>query len=163
MMRLALSLLPLLQAPQEDVTRATLVFETMHCDECRAELEAVLRKLRGFKSSATAENRVTVTIEDRVPLPAFDRLPRDLTLKQVLVEIAGTVSFAEDKAALVAKGSGAVLALVNPEKPKPMDRLAELRKKLGGKNRFRVRGTLAGTKTIVLDSFEPADWKDTPD
>lgn len=161
MVRLAL-ILPLLVPvlPQEDTHKAILVFEAMHCDECRAEIEAILRKVQGFKSVATAENRVTLVFEDKAPIPAFGRLPKDLQLKEVLVEIAGTVSFSEKKATLVAKGSGEALALVNPEKPKPEDRLEELRRKLDGKNRFLIRGTLAGAKTVVLGSFEPTDWKD---
>jgi hypothetical protein len=65
----------------------------------------------------------------------------------------GTVSFSGDKATLVAKGSGATLSLAGAEK------LAELKKKLGGKNRFQVTGSLAG-KSLALESFQTADWKD---
>lgn len=161
MARFAL-ILPLLfpVPPQEDTHKAVLVFESMHCDECRAEVEAILKKVKGFKSVVTAENRVTLVFEDKAPIPAFGRLPKDLQLKEVQVEITGTVSFSEKKATLVAKGSGEALALVNPEKPEREDRLEELRRKLGGKNRFLIRGALSGAKTVVLASFEPADWKD---
>ncbi len=162
MIRLAALLTLLLPALRpEDTHRATLVFETMHCDECRAEIEAILRKVEGFKSVAVEGDRVTLVFEDKAPIPSFRRLPGDLRLKEVLVEISGTVSFAEDKATLVAKGSGAALALVNPEKQDPpADRLAELRRQLGGKNRFRIRGALQGARTVVLASFERTDWKD---
>ena len=57
-----------------------------------------------------------------------------------------------DKATLVAKGSGTTLQLTG-------DKLAELRKKLGGKNRFQVTGALAG-KSLQLESFQTAEWKD---
>jgi copper chaperone CopZ len=157
-----LAVLPLLwpAARPDDVHTATLVFEAMHCDECRLEIEAVLRKVQGFKSVSTSENRVTLEFEDKAPVPSFTRIPRDLQLKEVVLEISGTVSFDGDKAALVARGSGEAISLVNPEKPKPADRLAELRREMGGKNRFRVRGPLAGARKLVLDSFQRTDWKD---
>ncbi len=144
----------------DDTFKVTLVFESMHCEECRVELESVLRRAKGFKSVEFRGKRVHVVFEDGVPPPTFDRLPRDLVRKEVLIEIRGTVSFSEEGATLLAKGSGAVVALVNPEKPEGADRLAELRKRVGGKNRFLVRGTLVGARTVVLDSFEPTDWKD---
>ena len=53
---------------------------------------------------------------------------------------------------MVAKGSGATLQLAG-------EKLGELRKKLGGKNRFQVSGALAG-KSLQLESFQTAEWKD---
>ncbi len=160
MIRLAALLAVLGQAAPEYVHKATLVFEAMHCDECRIEIEAVLKKVRGFKAVATEENRVILTFEEKAPIPAFSRVPKDLRLKEVTVEIAGTVSFSDKKSTLVARGSGEALSLVNPEKPEAGDRLEGLRRALGGKNRFLIRGTLSAARTVVLGSFEPADWKD---
>lgn len=157
-----LAVLPLLvpAPPQEDPPKAILVFDAMHCDECRAEIEAILKKVQGFKSVATEENRVTLAFEDKAPLPSFTRIPRDLQLKEVILEISGTVSFEGEKATLVARGRGEAVSLVNPEKPKPIDRLAELRREMAGKNRFRIRGPLAGARKVILDSFQRTDWKD---
>jgi hypothetical protein len=66
--------------------------------------------------------------------------------------IQGTVSFSGEKGTLIAKGSGATLPLAG-------DKVGELKKKLGGKNRFQVTGTMTG-KSLTLESFQPADWKD---
>lgn len=142
-----------------DTYTVTLTFEKMHCDECKTELETTLKKIQGVKAVAVTEKAAAVTFEDKAPVPAFNRLPKDLKLVSSTVSIRGTVSFAGDKATLSAKGSGQTLALVNPEKPKD-DRLAELKKQLGGKNRFQVTGALVAGKGIGVESFQPAEWKD---
>lgn len=147
-------------AIDDDAFTVTLAFEKMHCDECKAELEASVKKIQGFKSVIIIENTGTVIFDDKAPIPAFNRLPKDLSLRAAVLTIRGTVSLSGDKATLVAKGSGATLALVNPEKPKAVDRLAELKKQLGGKNRFQVTGALVGGRSIALESFKPADWKE---
>ncbi len=144
-----------LMAAQEEPYSVTLSFEKMHCDECKAELEATLKKLQGVRSVSIAEAAATLSIGDKSPVPAFNRLPKDLVLRQVTATLRGTVSFAGDKATLVAKGSGVTLALAGPA-----DKLGELKSKLGGKNRFLVTGALQGGKSLVLASFQPADWKD---
>lgn len=140
--------------------KAVLVFEEMHCEECRAEVEAVLRKVEGFKGVSTAGSRVTLELEDKAPIPSFGRFPPDLRLREILVEIAGTVVFTEEKATLVARGSGEAFSLVNPEKPEKEDPLGELRRRRGGKNRFLIRGTLSGRRTVVLAFFDTTDWED---
>jgi copper chaperone CopZ len=144
----------------EDVYTATLVFEKMHCEECRRELEATVQRMQGCRGVTFSGESAVVTFDERAPVPAFNRLPKDLAVRAVKVSLRGTVSFAGDKATLAAKGSGQALALVNPESPKGEDRLGELRRRLEGKNRFRISGTLVGGKMIVLESFEPTDWKD---
>lgn len=144
----------------EDVYTATLVFEKMHCEECRLELEAAARRMQGCRGIAFVGDSAVLTFDERAPIPAFNRLPKDLAVRAVKVSLRGTVSFSGDKATLAAKGSGQALALANPSSPKGEDRLGELRRRLGGKNRFRVSGTLVGGKTIVLESFEATDWKD---
>lgn len=140
--------------------RVVLVFEEMHCEECRTEVEAVLRRVEGFKSVTTVGNRVTLELEDKAPIPSLGRFPSDLRLREVEVEVAGTVVFSGEKATLVVRGSGEALSLVNPESPEKEDRLGELRRRLGGKNRFRIRGRLEGRRTVVLGSFEPTDWEE---
>jgi copper chaperone CopZ len=149
----------LLALAADDTYTVTLTFEKMHCDECKAELESTLKKMQGVKTVAITENAAAATFEDKAPVPAFNRLPKDLKLMSATVSIRGTVSFAGDKATLAAKGSGQTLALTNPEKPRA-DRLAELKKQLGGKNRFQVTGQLVSGKAIAVETFQAADWKD---
>jgi copper chaperone CopZ len=147
-----------LSAPalQEDAYSVVLQFEKMHCDECKAELETTLKKLQGVKAVSIADAAATLSIADAAPVPQFNRLPKDLSLKLVSLTLRGTAGFAGDKATLVAKGSGMTLVLANAA---GQDKLAELKAKLGGKNRFQVSGALHG-KTLQLASFQPADWKD---
>jgi copper chaperone CopZ len=149
-------ILALLLALQDDVATVTLAFQKMHCDECKAELEATLRKMQGYKSHQVADAAVAVAFDEKAPLPAFNRLPKDLNLVSVTAALRGTASIAGDKAALVLKGSGAALALHNPD---GQDVLSALKSKLGGKNRFQVSGLLT-PKGLVLAAFQPADWKD---
>lgn len=160
---MAISLLAALVAAlgaDEETYTVTLAFETMHCDECRAELEGTLKKIPGFKSALVSGDSVTVTFEGKTPVPAFRRLAQDLKLVSVSISIHGTVSASGEKLTLVARRSGTALALLNPEKPKAEDRLAGLRKQMGGKNRFRIEGTLVDGKAVILGAFAPADWKD---
>lgn len=152
-----LALLPWLTAAQEDALTVTLAFERMHCDECKAELEASVKKLPGYKLVTIAGNAAVVVLDEKSPVPAFNRLPKDLSLRAVTISIRGTVSFSGDKATLVAR-SGATYALANPDKK--ADPLGELKKKLGGKNRFQVTGALGGGHTIAITAFQSADWKD---
>jgi copper chaperone CopZ len=151
-------LLALLLALQDDAFTVTLAFDKMHCDECKAEVEAILKKKPGFKSISFTETSAVAAFEEKAAIPAIAGLPKDLSLKAVRLSIRGTVSFTGDKATLVAKGSGAALALANASPD--ADRLAELKKSLGGKNRFRVAGVLAGGKALQVESFQPADWKE---
>ena len=150
-------LIALLLCLQEDSFTVTLAFEKMHCDECKAEVEAILKKKPGFKSVSFTETSAVAAFDEKAAVPALAGFPKDLSLKAVRLSIRGTVSFAGDKATLVAKGSGAALALTSPSPQ--TDRLSELRKSLGGKNRFRVTGVLVG-KGLLLESFQPADWKE---
>ncbi|MFN3486781.1 MAG: hypothetical protein ACK44W_15040 [Planctomycetota bacterium] len=152
--------LALLLLAADDVYTVTLVLEKMHCEECRLELEAAIRRMQGCREITFTGNSVMVSFDERAPIPAFNRLPKDLSVRAVKVSLRGTVSFSGDKAALAAKGSGQALALVNPESPPGDVRVAELRRRLGGRNRFRVSGTLVGGKAVVLETFEAADWKD---
>ena len=152
------SLLALSLVSQEDVNTLTLVFDKMHCDECKIEVEARLKKIPGFVSMTFIDATAVVLTAEKAPPPAIAGFPKDLRLKAQTIAIRGTVNVSGDKLTLVAKSSGATLALANVDGGR--DRLAELKKALGGKNRFRLTGQLAGGKTLHLESFQAADWKD---
>jgi copper chaperone CopZ len=138
---------------QEDVNTLTLVFEKMHCDECRLEVEARVKKIPGFVSMTFLDATALVLTAEKAPPPAIGGFPKDLRLRAQTIQIRGTVNASGDKLTLVAKGSGATLALAG-------DKLADLKKAQGGKNRFRLTGSLVGGKTLTVDSFQSADWKD---
>ena len=112
-----------------------------------------MKRIPGFVGVTFAETAAIVIIGEKSPIPAVVGLPKDMGYRGASLTIHGTVSFSGDKATLVAKGSGATLSLTGGEK------VAELKKKLGGKNRFQVTGGLAG-KSVQLESFQTADWKD---
>ena len=137
---------------RDDTYTLTLVFQKMHCDECKRDAEAAVRRIPGFVGVTFAETAAVVVINDKSPLPAVVGLPKDMGFRGSSLTIHGTVTFSGDRATLVAKGSGATLALTG-------DKVAELKKKSGGKNRFQVTGALAG-KSLQLDSFQAADWKE---
>jgi len=136
----------------EDTYTLTLVFKRMHCDECKREAETAVKKLPGFVAVTFLETAAVVILADKSPVPAVAGLPKDMGYRGAHLTIHGTVSFVGDKATLVAKGSGATLSLTG-------DKVADLKKKAGGKNRFQVTGGFAG-KALSLESFQAADWKD---
>src|SRR3954462_2903908 len=137
---------------KEDTYTLTLPFQRMHSDECQEEAEATVKRLPGFVGVTFSETSAVVLMADKSPVPAVGELPKDMGYRGSHLTIQGTVNFSGDKATLVAKGSGCTLSLVG-------DKLADLKKKLGGKNRFQVAGGLAG-KSLQVDSFTPAEWKD---
>lgn len=147
-----LLLLALLCA-QEDVNTLTLVFEKMHCDECKFEVEARVKRIPGFVSLTFLDATAVVLTAEKAPPPSIGGFPKDLRLKAQTVQMRGTVNASGGKLTLVAKGSGATLALGG-------EKLDALRKALGGKNRFRMAGALMGGKMLHVDSFQAADWKD---
>lgn len=136
----------------DDTYTLTLIFQRMHCDECKREAESAVKKIPGFVGVSFLETAAVVILADKSPLPAVAGLPKDMGYRGAHLTIHGTVSFAGDKATLVAKGSGATLALTG-------DKVADLKKKAGGKNRFQVTGGLNG-KSLALESFQSAEWKD---
>ncbi len=136
----------------EDTYTLTLTFQRIHCDECKREAEAAVKRLPGFVAVSFAETSAVVTLADKAPVPAVGGLPKDMGFRGSHLSIQGTVTCSGEKATIVAKGSGSTLQLVG-------DKLPELRKKLGGRNRFQVSGALAG-KSLQLESFQPAEWKD---
>lgn len=136
----------------DDTYTLTLIFQRMHCDECKREAESTVKKIPGFVGVTFLETAAVVILADKSPLPAVAGLPKDMGYRGSHLTIHGTVSFAGDKATLVAKGSGATLSLTG-------DKVADLKKKAGGKNRFQVTGSLNG-KSLALESFQTAEWKD---
>lgn len=147
------ALLLALSCVQEDVNTLTLVFEKMHCDECKFEVEARAKKIPGFVSMTFVDATAVILTAEKAPPPAAGAFPKDLRLRAQTIQIRGTVNASGDKLTLVAKGSGATLGLGG-------DKLADLKKALGGKNRFRLNGPLMGGKTLTVESFQAADWKD---
>lgn len=133
-----------------DTFTLTVTVERMHCAECRRELEDAASKLSGFRSVKVDGAVATILLSEKAPVPAFGRLPKDLTLKSIAVSLRGTVVQAGEKITFVAKGSGSTLVLGGKVKA-----LAE---QLGGANRFRVAGTLEG-RTLAVASFSKTDWK----
>ena len=130
----------------------TLVFQRMHCEECKREAEGAVKRLPGFVGVTFTETSAVVQIAEKSPVPHVQGLPKDMGYRASHLTIHGTVSFSGEKGTLIAKGSGATLPLAG-------DKVAELKKKLGGKNRFQVTGTMTG-KSLTLESFQPAEWKD---
>ena len=139
-------------ATGDDTYTLTLAFQRMHCEECKREAEATVKRLPGFVSVNFLETAAVVILADKSPVPAVGGLPKDMGYRGSHLTIHGTVSFSGDKATLVAKGSGATLSITG-------EKLGDLKKKLGGKNRFQLTGALAG-KSLALESFQTAEWKD---
>ena len=74
-------LLALASCAQEDVNTLTLVFEKMHCDECKLEVEARVKKIPGFVSVTFIESTALVLVVEKAPPPVIAGLPKDLRLK----------------------------------------------------------------------------------
>jgi copper chaperone CopZ len=140
----------LLAALQDDTYTLTLRYERMHCDECRLETEALLKRLPGAVSSTIGETSATVVVAEAATPAAPAGLPRDIGYKGAWIQVRGTAAAAGERLSFTAKGSGASLALAGPK-------LAELKAALGGKNRFRLSGRLEG-KSLAVESFQAADW-----
>jgi len=136
----------------EDTFTLTVVFQRMHCEECKREAEAAFRRFPGFVGVTFSENSAVVSLAEHSPVPPVKGLPKDMGFRLVKLAIRGTVSFSGEKATLVAKGSGTAFALSG-------EKLGELRKKIGGKNRFQVTGSVSG-RSLVIESFQTAEWKD---
>jgi hypothetical protein len=48
----------------------------MHCDECKREAEATVKRLRGFVGVTFAETAAVVILADKSPIPAVAGYPR---------------------------------------------------------------------------------------
>src|SRR5436190_24037384 len=95
----------------DDTYTLTLHFQRMHCDECKREAEATVKRLPGFVAVTFAETAAVVIITDKSPVPAVGGLPKDMGYRGSHLTIHGTVSCTGDKATLVAKGSGMTLQI----------------------------------------------------
>jgi len=101
----------LVPATGDDTYTLTLVFQRMHCEECKREAEATVKRLPGFVGVTFAETAAVVILADKSPVPAVAGLPKDMGYRGSSLSIHGTVSFSGDKATLVAKGSGTTISL----------------------------------------------------
>ena len=78
-----------------------------------------------------------------------------MKLTTVLVRIRGKV--ADSGVKITAKGSGQMIDLGNPPKK---EILAELKKQLGGENKFFVEGAALDSARIELRAFEKPAYED---
>ncbi len=167
-----MKLLPLLLATvlvvDEDVLSISLVFEKMHCDECKATVEAQLRQTHKNAKVTVEGDTATVTIPEGTALDLSKihrALPSDLKLKSIGLTARGTVTAKGADFKFQPRNTASEYPLVNrDEKPKAKDdRLAELRKELGGKNRFEITGELREKDKLtqlIVTGFKKTDWAD---
>src|SRR4026207_1635155 len=78
----------------DDTYTLTLVFQRMHCDECKREAEGTVKKLPGFVGVTVRGAAAVVILADKSPLPAVAGLPKDMGYRGAHLTIHGTVSFA---------------------------------------------------------------------
>lgn len=163
-----LALALLVQAP-EAVATVRLSIEKMHCEDCRASLEANLRRLKDVKEVRIDGVEAVVTLPEG-PRPRradfVAAVPGDLRLRSIDLALRGTVSPGTKPGLFLSPRAGrGSITLVNlEEKPKPEDdRIAKLEKAMGGKSRFEVSGEWReekGVEKLALKSFAATDWKD---
>ena len=103
-----IALLLTLLCAQEDANTLTLVFEKMHCDECKFEVEARAKKIPGFLSMTFLDATAIVLTAEKAPPPVAGPFPKDMRLKAQTIQIRGTVNASGDKLTLVARSSGAI-------------------------------------------------------
>jgi hypothetical protein len=68
----------LVPATGDDTYTLTLVFQRMHCEECKREAESTVKRLPGFVAVSFLETAAVVIIADKSPLPAVAGLPKDM-------------------------------------------------------------------------------------
>ena len=164
----AVALSTLLPALSADDATLTLSFEKMHCGECRSALESNLKLLKDVQAISIDKAVATLSVsEGSIPdLPKLRRaIPTDLKLRSVDLDARGTVAASKEGLTFTPRAMTASVTLVNlREDPKPEeDRIAELRKAMSGKNRFRIVGEMRekdGAARLALRSFQATDWKE---
>lgn len=142
----------------DETYSVTLTFQSMHCEECKVQLQECLEKIRGVKSVALGGNSATASVEEktRFELTRFrSASPRDMKLKSVSLSVRGCVSESGGQFKVTTKGAGQVFSLVNPEKRDP---LSELKQQLGGANKFRIDGIAIEPTKVELNSFAKTDY-----
>ena len=80
----------------DDTYTLTLVFQRMHCEECKREAEATVKRLPGFVAVNFQETAAVVVLADKSPVPAVAGLPKDMGYRGSHLTIHGTVSFSGD-------------------------------------------------------------------
>jgi copper chaperone CopZ len=153
---------------QEETFPVTITVRSMHCEECRAVLDARLAAVPGIKKvEIDAEKRtVSLTVLEKHAVHLRTLLacvPGDMKLERAAVTMRGTVSSLGMMLKLKAKGSNSEFELGDKD-PKKNEKQAELRKALGeGKKKFRIVGELVERdkrEVFVIESFEAVEWKD---
>ncbi|GEM_PF-5526257 len=144
----------------EDTYTVTLTFQTMHCESCREELTTALGRVPGKKSVALGDKSAVVQVEER---SKFDlgryrtASPRDMKLVSVRIRVRGKVSDTGGRVKVTTRGAAQVFDLRNPEK---QDVLGEIRKQLGGDNKFFVEGVALAASALELLRFEKTTYED---
>jgi copper chaperone CopZ len=165
-MKLLAPLLAFLLLVDDDVYTVTLAFESMHCDECKSALETNLKAgVKDVQKVAIEGETATVVVKDG-GAPDLSKLrravPGDLKLKAVGVKARGTVATKGSDLVFTWKDTTQQVPLSNRDEKPKQDRLSELRKEMGGKNRFEIAGELREKERIprlVVDSFAKTDWE----
>ena len=134
----------------------------MHCDECKASLEANLKLLKGVTTVEVNGTTAKVAVLEKQAIAHrsfVNALPTDLKLKSIDVKVRGIVSEKGDRLELRAKSSAQVFRLAN--KDDKTDVIGPLKKDLAPPSKFVVAGELDNADTLLL-SAAPAktDWKD---
>ena len=155
------------QAGEETYT-VTLAVKSMHCDECKATLDARLKAVAGVKTVEINAEKLavlaTVLEKNAIRLKTLQAcVPGDMKLERATVSLRGGVTATGMMLQLKAKASGAVYELGDKD-PKSNEKQAALREALGqGKKKFRITGELVEREkreVLAIDSFEAVDWKD---
>lgn len=142
----------------DETYSVTLTFQSMHCEECKAQLQEGLEKIGGVKSVSLGGNSATAAVEEgaKFVLSKFrSASPRDMKLKSVSLSVRGCVSESGGQFKVTTKSAGQVFSLVNPEKRDP---LSELKQQLGGANKFRIDGVALEATKVELQSFAKTEY-----
>ncbi len=162
-MRIALLLVALVAPCVDDETwSATITVDAMHCDECKASLEANLKQLKGVTTVEVNGTTAKVAVLEKQGIAHrsfVNALPTDLKLKSIDVKVRGVIGEKGDRLELRAKSSAQVFRLAN--KDDKTDVIGPLKKDLAPPAKFAVAGELDKADTLLL-SAAPAktDWKD---
>jgi copper chaperone CopZ len=152
----------------EETYPVTLAVKSMHCEECKATLDARLKPLAGVKTVETNAEKLTVTVtvleKHAIRLKTLQAcVPGDMKLERVTVTLRGVVSAFGMMLQLKAKASNAAYELGDKD-PKNNEKQAALRESLGqGRKKFKITGELVEREkreVLAMDSFEAVEWKD---
>jgi hypothetical protein len=159
--------LALLLAVDDDLVVVTLVFEKMHCEECKTTLQAQLKQSqKNVKDVVVEGETATLRMMEGTPLDLTKlrrAVPSDLKVKSIGLSARGTVTSRGSELRFQPRDAAVEYPLVNREEKPKEDRVEALRKELGGKNRFEIAGELREkdkATQIVLTGFKKADWKE---